>query len=72
MVPHAVDPAEIDETPTRAELPTPHAARVAAEKAATVAARRPGCVILAADTVVAVGRRISLNGGGVSIFALNG
>ena len=58
MVPHAVDPAEIDETPTRAELPTPHAARVAAEKAATVAARRPGCVILAADTVVAVGRRI--------------
>ena len=58
MVPHAVDPAEIDETPTRAELPAPHAARVAGEKAATVAARRPGCVILAADTVVAVGRRI--------------
>ena len=58
MAPEAVDPAEIDETPTRAELPAPHAARVAAEKAATVAARSPGCVILAADTVVAVGRRI--------------
>jgi septum formation protein len=58
VTPEAVDPAEIDETPTKGELPAPHASRVAAEKAATVAARRPGHVILAADTVVAAGRRI--------------
>ena len=58
VVPAAIDPAEIDETPTYGELPLPHAARVAAQKAATIAVRRPGCVILAADTVVAAGRRI--------------
>jgi len=58
VVPGAIDPAEIDETPMRGELPAAHAVRVAAEKAAAVAARRPGHVILAADTVVAVGRRI--------------
>lgn len=58
VVPHAVDPADIDETPGKAELPAPHAARVAAEKAAAVAARHPGALVLAADTVVAAGRRI--------------
>lgn len=58
VVPNAIDPADIEETPTRGELPAVHAVRVAEEKAAAVAARRPGCVILAADTVVAVGRRI--------------
>ena len=47
---------DIDETPRRDELPRPHAARLAREKAASVA--RPGCFVLAADTVVAVGRRI--------------
>lgn len=58
VVPDAVDPAGIDEAPARAELPAPHAQRVAAGKAAAVAARHPGAVILAADTVVSVGRRI--------------
>ena len=54
----AVDPADIDETPRKAELPPVYAARLAAEKAAAVAARHPGAVVLAADTVVAAGRRI--------------
>lgn len=56
--PAAVDPADIDERPRRGELPPSYAARMAAEKAAAVAARHPGAVVLAADTVVAAGRRI--------------
>jgi len=56
--PDAVDPADLDETPWPRELPGPHAARLAHEKARAVAARHPGAWILAADTVVACGRRI--------------
>jgi septum formation protein len=51
-----VIPAEIDETPLRGELPVPYAQRIAAAKAAAVAS--PGALVLAADTVVAAGRRI--------------
>ena len=58
VVPDAVDPADIDERVRKGELPRPHAARLAAEKAAAVAARHPEALVLAADTVVAVGRRI--------------
>lgn len=58
LVPDAVDPAEIDEAPGKDELPAAYAARMAAEKARTVAARHPDAVVLAADTVIAVGRRI--------------
>lgn len=58
VTPHAVDPAHIDETPRKGELPPVYAARVAAEKGAAVAARHPGSVILSGDTVVACGRRI--------------
>jgi septum formation protein len=54
----AVDPAAIDETPRKDELPARYAQRIAAEKAAAVAPRHAGAVILAADTVVAAGRRI--------------
>jgi septum formation protein len=54
----AIDPADIDETPLKAEIPGPHAARLSRAKAETVAARHPGAVVLAADTVVGVGRRI--------------
>jgi septum formation protein len=57
-VPDAVDPADIDETVHPGELPRLHVTRLAAEKAATVAVRHPDSVVLAADTVVAVGRRI--------------
>ena len=58
VVPDAVVPADIDEAPGKGELPRPHALRLAAEKAAAVAALEPGALVLAADTVVAVGRRI--------------
>jgi septum formation protein len=58
VTPDTVDPADIDETPRKGELPARYAARVAAEKAAMVAARHPGALILSGDTVVAVGRRI--------------
>lgn len=58
IVPAVVDPADLDETPRKGELPQPHAARLAEEKARAVAARHPGKFVLAADTVVACGRRI--------------
>ena len=58
VVPTAVDPADIDETPRPAELPRDYARRMAAAKAAAAAPRNPACVVLAADTVVAAGRRI--------------
>ncbi len=56
MTPDAVVPADIDETPLKDELPFPYARRIAAAKAAAVV--EPGALVLAADTVVAVGRRI--------------
>jgi septum formation protein len=58
VTPDAIDAADIDETPRRAEPPAALAARLAAAKAAHVAARHPGAVVLAADTVVAAGRRL--------------
>jgi septum formation protein len=58
VVPDAVIPAEIDETPRKGELPAPYAERMAAEKAAAVRAQEPEALVLAADTVVAAGRRI--------------
>ncbi|MEO3430900.1 nucleoside triphosphate pyrophosphatase [Pelagibius sp. CAU 1746] len=58
ILPSDVDPADIDETPRRRELPHHYARRVALDKLDAVAARHPGCFLLAADTVVAVGRRI--------------
>jgi len=42
----------------RAERPADYACRMAREKAAAVARTHPDALILAADTVVAVGRRI--------------
>ncbi len=56
--PDSVDPADIDETPRKQELPKDYAARMAAEKAGAVAPRHAGSLVLAADTVVAAGRRI--------------
>jgi septum formation protein len=58
LVPDAIDAAAIDETPLKAELPADHARRLARAKAQAVAARQPGAIVLAADTVVAAGRRI--------------
>jgi septum formation protein len=56
VVPDAVSPAEIDESPIKAELPANYARRMAAQKAAAV--KCEGSLVLAADTVVAAGRRI--------------
>jgi septum formation protein len=56
--PDAVVPADIDESVPKNELPPEHALRLAREKAAAVAIQEPDSLVLAADTVVAVGRRI--------------
>jgi septum formation protein len=62
--PDALKPADIDETPKRGELPRAYANRLARTKADTALAsvkldeELRGSFILAADTVVAVGRRI--------------
>ena len=58
VVPDAIEPADIDESVPSGELPRVHAVRLAAAKAASVATRFPDDLVLAADTVVAVGRRI--------------
>ena len=58
LVPDRVIPAEIDEAPRRAELPAAYAARMAREKCAQVSRRCSTERVLAADTVVAAGRRI--------------
>ena len=56
--PDLIAPADIDESERDGELPRPLAERLAQQKAEVVRARYPGDVVLAADTVVAVGRRI--------------
>ena len=56
IVPEQVVSPDIDETPRRDELPRPYAVRMARAKA--VAVSSPTHLVLAADTVVAAGRRI--------------
>ncbi len=58
IVPDHVDPADIDETPLKGEMPARLAERLARSKAAVVAQRSPDDIVMAADTVVAVGRRL--------------
>jgi septum formation protein len=58
ITPDAVAPVELDETPLKGETPRLAAARLAMAKARASAALHPGAIVLAADTVVAVGRRI--------------
>jgi septum formation protein len=64
LVPDLLNPADIDETPSKRETPRALSIRLAAEKA-RVALRSPqvmglsgGVFVLAADTVVGLGRRI--------------
>ena len=57
VVPDAIQPPDIDETPARGELPRPYCARVAREKVKAVEAG-PEDIVLCADTTVAMGRRI--------------
>lgn len=58
IVPDSIIAPEFDETPRPRELPREYASRVATGKAERVAADVSGAFILAADTVVAAGRRI--------------
>ena len=64
MVPDAIVPADIDETPRKAEVPRAYALRMALEKAqagaiaATISTPASSPYVLAGDTVVALGRRI--------------
>lgn len=58
LEPDAIDPADADETPRPRETPRAYALRMAEAKLAAVMARHPGAIVLAADSVVAVGRRI--------------
>ena len=58
ITPDRVAPADIDETPQKDELPRRLALRLAQEKAQAVAPRHADAYVLAADTLVAVGRRI--------------
>src|SRR3546814_6026963 len=51
VTPDAVDPAHIDESPRKGELPADHARRLSNEKAAAVASRHPDALILSGDTV---------------------
>lgn len=57
LVPDLVVPADIDETQLPHELPRDLAARLALGKAEAVAMDHPNAFVLAADTVVAMGRR---------------
>ncbi|OYU70750.1 MAG: septum formation protein Maf [Alphaproteobacteria bacterium PA2] len=56
--PDLVAAADLDETPLRDETPRLLALRLAKAKASAVAANQADSYVLAADTVVAVGRRI--------------
>jgi septum formation protein len=58
LEPGEVDPADIDETPLAGETARLLAMRLARAKAAVTAARHPRAFVLAADTVVALGRRL--------------
>ncbi len=57
VVPDAVLPPDINEDPTRDELPRPYCVRLAREKVLAVQAGRDD-IVICADTTVALGRRI--------------
>ena len=58
ITPDRIVPADIDETPLSGETPPRLAGRLARAKAEAVAAREADSVVLGADTVVALGRRL--------------
>lgn len=57
VMPDDIRPPDIDETPQKAELPRPYCIRMAQQKAWAVKADASD-IVLAADTTVALGRRI--------------
>lgn len=56
--PDLIKSADIDETPLRGEVPSSYVKRVAAHKVETIKAQIPKAIIIGADTVLCVGRRI--------------
>ncbi|MCH8081132.1 MAG: septum formation inhibitor Maf [Proteobacteria bacterium] len=58
IIPSAIAPVEVDETPLASEKPGDYTRRLAAQKATLVAKKNRGALVLAADTAVAVGVRI--------------
>lgn len=58
LTPDQVLAPDVDETPLRGELPRVYARRIARAKALAVSHILPDRLVLAADTVVSVGRRI--------------
>jgi len=58
VIPDVVAASDIDETPQKSETPRRLAVRLARSKAEAVAAEHAKVYVLAADTVVAVGRRV--------------
>ena len=58
ITPDKIVAAHVDEKPLAQELPRVHALRLAVAKAEAVARLEPDALVLAADTVVACGRRI--------------
>lgn len=58
ITPTQIIPADIDESERKGELPLAYVKRIAETKAQLVAQQHPDETVLAADTTVAVGRRI--------------
>jgi septum formation protein len=57
-IPYTAVPADIDESIVGAETPSVHAERLARGKAAVIAARDPGALVIAADTIVVLDGQI--------------
>jgi septum formation protein len=55
---HEVRPANIDEAMRPREAPRRHAERLAREKASAVAVRDPDLIVIGADTVVVINRKV--------------
>ncbi len=58
ITPNLIIPADIDESVQAKELPTAYAQRMSVTKATKIADKEQDAFILAADTVVACGRRV--------------
>ena len=58
VVPDEIRPADIDETPEKAEFPRAYVERMAREKGVVLRAAVEKEIVLTADTVVSCGRRI--------------
>lgn len=58
LVPSSIVPADIDETPQKGETAKQLVLRLARQKAERVSAQHPNAFIIAADSTIAVGRRI--------------